>query len=247
VDIDNATYTNTVGSTELKTFWTDPEFDPGLHAFYYARVLEIPTPRWTTIQAKQLGIAPPDIVSATIQERAWTSPIWYTPSAEARKNAKPGLKVADLKDKGAVLLDDAQLKELIVEKSVWLQNAVTSEKYMIIYGALGKGDAEKPLTPVEPGYVTQRFPANQGQFQIRYVRSEVATPSLAGDAIDASYLGTSRTYNIQNGKIVTELVGTPIEIAVYKLGDTYYGARSNEFGYANYEIIPAVTELSPIR
>ena len=51
-------------SVELKTVWTDPEFDPSLHAFYYARVLEIPTPRWTTIQAKQLGIAPPDVVAA---------------------------------------------------------------------------------------------------------------------------------------------------------------------------------------
>lgn len=247
VDIDNATYTNTVGSSELKTVWTDPEFDPSLHAFYYARVLEIPTPRWTTIQAKQLGIAPPDVVAATIQERAWTSPIWYTPSDEARKSAKPGLTVAELKNKGAELLEDAQLKELIVEKSVWLQNDVTGEKYMIIYGALGKGDAEKPLTPVEPGYVTQRFPANQGQFQIRYVRKDVAIQSLSGDAVDASYLGTSQTYNIQNGKIATELVGTPIEISVYKLGDTYYGARSNEFGYANYQIVPAVAELNPIR
>jgi len=247
VDIENATYTNTIGDVELKTVWTDPEFDPSLDAFYYARVLEIPTLRWTTIQAKQLGIAPPDAVAATIQERAWTSPIWYTPSAEARKNAKPGLTVANLKNKGAVLLDDAQLKELIVEKSVWLQNNVTGDKYMIIYGALGKGPDAEPLTPAEPGYVTQRFPANQGQFQVRYVGRNVAMQSLTGDTVDASYLGTSRTYNINNGKIVTELVGTPIEITVYKMGDKYFGARGNEFGYANYEIIPAVTELSPLR
>jgi hypothetical protein len=70
--------------------------------------------------------------------------------------------------------------------------------------------------------------------------------SLTGDAVDASYLGTSRTYSIANGKIVTELVGTPIEISVYKVGDKYVGARSNEFGYANYEMIPAVVELSPL-
>jgi hypothetical protein len=247
VDIDNATYTNTVGSTELKTVWTDPEFDPSVYAFYYARVLEIPTPRWTTIQAKKLGIAPPDVVAATIQERAWTSPIWYRPSAEARKNAKSGMTVTDLKNKGAVALDDAQLKALIVDKSVWLQNTVTGDKYMIIYGALGEGPDVKPLLPAEPGYVTQRFPVNQGQFQVRYVEKDVATQSLAGDAFEASYLGTSRTYNIQDGKIVTELVGTPIEIAVYKMGDKYYGARSNEFGYANYQIIPAVTEVSPLR
>ena len=88
VDIDKGTYANTIGAVELKTVWTDPEFDPSLHAFYYARVLEIPTPRWTTIQAAQLGIAPPDVVSATVQERAWSSPIWYTPTAEARKNGQ---------------------------------------------------------------------------------------------------------------------------------------------------------------
>jgi hypothetical protein len=248
VDVENATYTNTIGAVELKTVWTDPEFDPGLHAFYYARVLEIPTPRWTTLQAKQLGIAPPDVVPATLQERAWSSPIWYTPSAEALKSAKPGTTVADLRKKGATALNDAQLKALIEQKSIWMQNNVTGGKYMIVYAALGKGGAAaKPLTPAEPGYVTQRFPVNQGQFQVRYIGKDVAMQSLTGDAVVASYEGTSRTYSIAGGKIVTDLVGTPIEIAVYKLGDKYLGARSNEFGYANYEIVPAVAELSPLR
>ena len=246
VDVENATYTNTIGAVELKTVWTDPEFDPSLHAFYYARVLEIPTPRWTTIQAKKLGMAPPEVVAATIQERAWGSPIWYTPSAEARRNAKPGLTVADLTSKGAVALNDDQIKALIEQKSVWLQNTVTGDKYMVVYGALGRGGDAKPLTPSEADYVTQQFPANQGQFQVRYVGQKVL-PSLAGDSIRASYLGTSRTYSIARGKIVTDLVGTPIEIGVYKVGDKYIGARSNEFGYANYEIVPAVAELAPIR
>ena len=247
VDIEKATYSNTIGAVELKTVWTDPEFDPSLHAFYYARVLEIPTPRWTTIQAAKLGIAPPDVVSPTLQERAWGSPIWYTPSAEARKHASPGVTVADLTKKGAAALDDDQLKALIVQKSIWLQNTVTGEKTMIIYGALGMGPDAKPLTPSEPGYVTQRFPPNQGQFQVRYVGRQVAIQSLTGDTVDGSYLGTSRTYNIDHGKIVTDLVGTPIEISVYKMGDKYVGARSIEFGYANYEIVPAVAELNPIR
>jgi hypothetical protein len=247
VDVETASYTNTIGAVELKTVWNDPEFDPGLHAFYYARVLEIPTPRWTTIQAKELGIAPPDVVAATLQERAWSSPIWYTPSAEARKGVSTGMTVADLQTQGATALGNDELKALIVEKSVWLQNNVTGDKYMIIYGALGAGAETKPLVPAEPGYVTQRFPVDQGQFQVRYVGSKVAMQSLTGDAVEASNLGSSRTYNIANGKIVTELVGTPNEISVYKLGDKYIAARGNEFGYANYEIIPAVTEISPIR
>src|SRR5439155_11395235 len=147
VNVEEATYANTIGAVELKTVWTDPNFDPSLHAFYYARVLEIPTPRWTTIQAKKLGVAPPDVVPATLQERAWSSPIWYTPSAEARKNAKPGTIVSDLQKKGAVALNDAQLKALIVEKSTSPQNNVTGDKYQIVYGASGKSASGKPSTP----------------------------------------------------------------------------------------------------
>jgi hypothetical protein len=246
VDVEKATYANTSGAVELKTVWTDPQFDPSLHAFYYARVLEIPTPRWTTIQAAKLGIAPPDVVSPTIQERAWSSPIWYAPSAEARKAAPRGTTVADLTKAGATALSDAQLKALIVQKSVWLQNTVTGEKYMIVYGALGKGGAAKGVTPAQPGYVTQRFPADQGQFEVRYIGRNVAMQSLTGDAVEGSYLGVSRTYTIANGRIVTDLVGTPVEIAVYKAGDKYVAARSNEFGYANYEIVPAVAQLNAL-
>ncbi len=91
VNLATGTYTNTIGAVELKAAWTDPDFDPSLDAFYYVRVLEIPTPRWSTIQAAKLGMVPPSGAgfTPTIQERAWSSPIWYAPSAEARKAAKP--------------------------------------------------------------------------------------------------------------------------------------------------------------
>jgi hypothetical protein len=79
VDIPNASYTNDIGAVSFQTIWTDPEFDASQSAFYYLRVLEIPTPRWTTYDAKTLGVAPPTDVPETIQERAWSSPIWYTP------------------------------------------------------------------------------------------------------------------------------------------------------------------------
>jgi len=79
VDIDNATYTNTIGDALLTAYWKDPDFDPKEHAFYYVRVLEIPTPRWTTYDAAFFEIKRPDNVPATVQDRAYTSPVWYTP------------------------------------------------------------------------------------------------------------------------------------------------------------------------
>jgi len=79
VDVANATWTNTIGSPELITVWTDPDFDPNLSAAYYARVIEIPTPRWTAYDAKRYGVQMPEEVPMITQERAYTSPIWYTP------------------------------------------------------------------------------------------------------------------------------------------------------------------------
>jgi hypothetical protein len=79
VDAANATWTNTIGAPELIAVWQDPDFDPEQSAFYYARVIEIPTPRWTAYEAKRYGIDMPDYVPMVTQERAYTSPIWYTP------------------------------------------------------------------------------------------------------------------------------------------------------------------------
>jgi len=79
VDVDNATWTNTIGSPELISVWKDPDFDPKLRAVYYVRVIEIPTPRWTAYDQKRFGIKMSENVPMTVQERAYTSPIWYTP------------------------------------------------------------------------------------------------------------------------------------------------------------------------
>ncbi len=213
VDLEKATYTNDVGSTELKTVWSDPEFDASLHAFYYVRVLEIPTPRWTLIQAVKAGVPPPTIVPLTGQERAWTSPIWYTPSAEARKDAPMGTTVADLKKKGAAPLGDAQLKALIVGKAFWVRNNVTGEQF------------------------SENFTV-EGQTTVFHVDKTATLPSGTGNVIRDGYQGTTNTYKIDGGKLITYVSQEPYAITVYKLGDTYYGARGNEFGYANYQMIP---------
>jgi len=79
VDIEAANWTNTIGASELAAVWTDPDFDPAEAAFYYARVIEIPTPRWVLYDRLRLGIELPKEAELTGQERAYTSPIWYNP------------------------------------------------------------------------------------------------------------------------------------------------------------------------
>jgi hypothetical protein len=212
VDIRNATYTNSIGAVELKKVWRDPDFDPSLDAFYYVRVLQIPTPRWTTYDAKKLGVPPPSWVAATVQERAWTSPIWYSPSeVEMRKREKREVTVGDLKQKGAEPLDDDQLMQLIVGKTLTVRNTVTGQRTEISYGQSGR----------------------------RLILSVDGKPPEAGEIFDvtgASAAGSSAPYEIKGGQIITTIGETPFAVNVYKVGDKYWAARSNEFGYANYEL-----------
>ncbi len=212
VDLAKGTYTNNIGAVELKTVWTDPDFDPSLDAFYYTRVLEIPTPRWSTMQAVKLGRVPPSGpgYSAVIQERAWSSPIWYTPSAEARKAAKSNPTIAALKQQGATALSDTQLKELVVGKVFNVRNPVSGERFEILYGATGRR-------------------------LITAVNGKPAPLTEVGEMMHGGELD----YEIRDGRLRMDINGTKFEITVYKLGNKYVAARSNEFGYANYEVEPA--------
>ncbi len=79
VNIEKAWWSNSIGAAELITVWADPDFDPDQKAFYYARVIEIPTPRWTAYEAKRFDVEMSPEVPMITQERAYTSPIWYTP------------------------------------------------------------------------------------------------------------------------------------------------------------------------
>lgn len=207
VDISKGTYQNTVGAKDLQTVWTDPDFDPTVDAFYYARALLIPTPRWTTVQAAELGIVPPRVVPLTVQDRAWSSPIWYAPDAQARSATKPGLTVAELTKKGAIPLSDTQLKEKIVGSTVTVHNTVTGRRVEILYGI-------------------------NGQRLITAVDGQALAPGAMGDLV----FDPQSEYKIDDGHITTYIDGTPFEVTVYKLGEKYLAARDDEYGYANYEV-----------
>lgn len=143
VDVTKATYTNTIGDAQLAAAWTDPDFEPTQRAFYYARVLEIPTPRWSTYDALKLGIPLPADVPATIQERAYTSPIWYTPTEAQLAAGRAGaLTVSNLKAQGAKALSTSDIKALIVDKRVKIRNQVTGDVLEAFY----RPDGQRTLT-----------------------------------------------------------------------------------------------------
>lgn len=221
VDLEKASYENTIGKTELKTVWTDPDFDASQDAFYYARVLEIPTPRWTTIQAKELGMLPPENVPPIVQERAWTSPIWYTPEASDKSSVAAGATVASLKQQGVVALGDEDLTKLVVGKSVWLKNTVTGGIFRIVFQA-------------------------NGQRTFWNINPSDAQPQHFGFAGQDSYQGLPSAYTIAGGKVVEDFGNGPLSWTAYKSGDKTLMARSDEFGYVNYEVIPEPQALGSV-
>ena len=95
VDVADASYRNSIGAVQLATTWTDPDFDRSQRAFYYVRVLEIPTPRWTTYDAKRFNLDLPEEIPRSHQERAYTSPVWIEPLATASKAESPAATLDD--------------------------------------------------------------------------------------------------------------------------------------------------------
>jgi hypothetical protein len=122
--------------------------------------------------------------------------------------------VTDLNKKGVNALNDAQLKALIVGKAFWLRNNVTGEQSFLPFTA-------------------------EGQTIVYRVGADAIMPSAYGNVVRDGYQGTTGAYKIEGGKLVIPVSQQPYAFTFYKVGDTYYAARSNEFGYANYEIMPA--------
>ena len=216
VDIDAATYENSVGSTELNAVWTDPDFDPSVNAFYYVRVLEIPTPRWTTIQAKLVGIKVPEVVPATVQERAWSSPIWYSPD-EGSERAPAGVRIADIGSTGEVL-DQQALSALLVGQTVWLKNLVNGATYRVVWDASG----QRLMHNIDPG---------------------LPLPQHFGYALENSAFGIPVAYQLTDGKLIENFGNEKLTWTGYKIGERTLFARSDEFGYANYQVVPAPQTL----
>ncbi|MGE0621918.1 MAG: DUF3604 domain-containing protein [Pseudomonadales bacterium] len=211
VNFSDATYANTIGAAELKVVWTDPAFDPSLDAFYYVRVLEIPTPRWTLIQSRAQGQMPPEGIPLTTQERAWSSPIWYTPSESARSRREPGTTVADLLARGARRLDDAALTEFAVGNTLRVENTVSERRYDLFYGK----DGRRLVTGLE---------------------SEAPEDGRLGNVVHTFAAGATASYVIRDGRLITDVGGQSVDIEVYELDGRYHAARGNEFGYANYRV-----------
>lgn len=142
-----------------------------------------------------------------MQERAWSSPIWYTPTAAARGAAKKGPTVAELLRQGAVALDDAKLRELAVGRTLRVRNAVTGQVFEILYGT-------------------------GGQRIVTAMDGETPRSNPLGEA----FHGARAPYEIRDGRLVTQIAGTPFEVTVYRLGERFVAARGDELGYANYEV-----------
>ena len=121
--------------------------------------------------------------------------------------------MAELTKRGGSALTDEQLKALVVGKALWVRNTVTGEPFEVRYDTTGYSI-------------------------LLYLSRGATVPSEFGDPARASYLMVPSPYSIQNGKLMSALAGTPFEVTIYKAGNTYYAARSNEFGFANYEILP---------
>ncbi len=209
VNLAEGTYSNSIGSDDLRVVWTDPDFDPGVGAFYYLRVLEIPTPRWSTIQAAALGRLPPSGAgfTAIVQERAWSSPIWYSPDEQDRADVAPSTTVADLQRRGAAPLNDAELRALVVGNTVAVRNLVTGQRLEILYGTGGR----RLVTAVD------------GQ-------------AVSTEGLGMMSHGAAAQYQIRDGQLFTSLGGAELGVTVYRLGGRLVAAADSEFGFANYEV-----------
>jgi hypothetical protein len=207
VDVLKGTYTNTIGSAELSTLWQDPDFDPTVRAFYYVRALEIPTPRYSTRDAVELGIKPNPIAHVEIQERVWSSPIWYTPSeADLNRGDADALTVAKLQQSGAQTLTTADITNLVSGKTLRITNRITGTQFLGFYQPDGTW-----FLGESAGYA----PLHSGEL----------------DSIAPT------KYKVENNQLKFNLKdGSDFTAQIFRQNDRIFAARNDEIGYVNYQL-----------
>ncbi|NNE47099.1 MAG: DUF3604 domain-containing protein, partial [Rhodothermales bacterium] len=223
VNIETGKYTNDIGDPELVTVWSDPDFDPSLSAFYYVRVLQIPTPRHSLLDAIALQIDPSEVGHhpATIQERAYSSPIWYTPHESQRAAVTP-LKIVTTK----VLTVDEVLAQgfrkmtstdlgTLIGKPIVLANVVSNEEYRGVFTKEGGRSLEK--VDMDPEQTTQAL-YHGGHMHIEDL-----------------LLGATG-YEIVDDTVVSSDGLRTVVSTLYTDGETIYAARDIDKGKVMFEV-----------
>ena len=216
VNLETGKYTNTIGEVALSTVWTDPEFDPNLSAFYYVRVLEIPTPRYSLLDAIALNMDPSETGQpATIQERAYSSPIWYTP---ARTSETVGVLAPDsatltieaLLADGFVRMSADEIDRTIMGNQLQIHDLITG----LVYAAVAS-DGSRSLELTDQ----QKDRAIGSLFH--------GGPLLIGDA----------TFEIEGDRVISSDGVTTVAASLLRKGEKIYAARDIDRGRVNFEII----------
>ena len=219
VDLKTGKYTNDIGAKELATVWRDPDFDPGLRAFYYVRVIQIPTPRHSLLDAISLGIDPKETHHpSTIQERAYSSPIWYTPEpsilkqvAERPMATTEGLTVSQIAGDGYSQMSSEDIRSHLLGKTLLLKDLSSGQVYQ---GALlESGKRMLKDTGVAAEQRTQAAFHGGG-------------PLLMGEA----------DYEIRDDMIVSTDGLRTISSRLYRKGDRILAARDVDGGTIKFEV-----------
>ncbi len=220
VDVSTATYTNDIGSTDLSEVWQDPDFDPTVRAFYYLRALEIPTPRYSTRDAVELGIVPSS--PTEIQERAWSSPIWYTPSdTYVASGNTDAITVDQLEQQGIEPLTTEQIEELIRGHDLKISNRITEEEFI---GFFQDYEFYQEQGNWYIGESATSAPLHTGELEAAApMKYKIADDQLSFNLKDGSEFVAQLFIDNDNGQILA--------------------ARNDEIGYVNYELTDLEEEL----
>ena len=220
VDLKTGQYTNDIGTKELAAVWTDPDFDPGLRAFYYVRVIQIPTPRHSLLDAIALGIDPKETKHpTTIQERAYSSPIWYTPDPSVLKEVtklplekKEGMTVALIIKDGFKQMTANDIRKALLGKTIVLRELNTGREYEGMLLDSGKR-------------VLKETTAQGGQ--------QSADAAFHGGG---SVLLGEAAYEIKDNAIVSSDGLRTIKSMLYRKDDRIVATRDVDNGAVNYEL-----------